>query len=451
LATSRLSLALGEHNFLVMISPLENKTRLGLALSGGGYRAAAFHLGTLNKLHELGILKEVDVLSTISGGSITGTSFCLEGQFDYFPFQERMKRVLTTNSIIGYVLRSREFLLPALLILAIILLIIGLQFTEFPFLSLVLFSALVWVLLKYQFNILPISRVIERAYDTYFYSGRTLPDLPPRPLMAVGSSNLQTGRPFTFSQNHMGDSGYEALPDPILFHTNGFPISRAVAASSCVPFAFTPVVIAKQFFVDASNYTLISPKLIDGGVYDNQGIQKLTQLKSRYACNTIIISDAGSKMVFDKSYYNTVSLLLRTVDLFMNRIKNVQMAANLFQNVQVRSVPIAYISLGWRLENCIPGFVNNMISGNVLSSVLAARVLPQKWIEAPEVHRKEIEQHLTQQVGFDSILARNPTEAELEMASQVGTNLTPLLPAQLDALMRHAENLTELQVKLYLP
>jgi NTE family protein len=50
------------------------KHNLGLALSGGGYRAAAFHLGTLRALHKLDVLEKVDVFSTISGGSITGAA-----------------------------------------------------------------------------------------------------------------------------------------------------------------------------------------------------------------------------------------------------------------------------------------------------------------------------------------------------------------------------------------
>ena len=45
--------------------------KIGLALSGGGYRAAAYHIGTLRALHRLGILDKVDVISSVSGGSIT--------------------------------------------------------------------------------------------------------------------------------------------------------------------------------------------------------------------------------------------------------------------------------------------------------------------------------------------------------------------------------------------
>src|SRR5215212_1197653 len=45
-------------------------TRLGLALSGGGSRAAAFHCGTLQGLREIGLLDELDVVSSVSGGSV---------------------------------------------------------------------------------------------------------------------------------------------------------------------------------------------------------------------------------------------------------------------------------------------------------------------------------------------------------------------------------------------
>src|SRR5688572_30369642 len=59
--------------------------KIGLALSGGGYRATAFHLGTMKKLHNMGILKNVNVISTISGGSITGACYCVkEGDFEKF-------------------------------------------------------------------------------------------------------------------------------------------------------------------------------------------------------------------------------------------------------------------------------------------------------------------------------------------------------------------------------
>jgi predicted acylesterase/phospholipase RssA len=51
--------------------------KLALALSGGGYRAAAFHLGLLDTLSAVGLLDEVVALSTVSGGTILGAAYSL--------------------------------------------------------------------------------------------------------------------------------------------------------------------------------------------------------------------------------------------------------------------------------------------------------------------------------------------------------------------------------------
>lgn len=51
--------------------------RLGLALSGGGFRASLFHLGVLRRLAELGLLRHVTQISTVSGGSIVGALYYL--------------------------------------------------------------------------------------------------------------------------------------------------------------------------------------------------------------------------------------------------------------------------------------------------------------------------------------------------------------------------------------
>ncbi len=52
--------------------PLESPAILALSISGGGHRAAAFGLGTLALLQELGLMERVAVLSTVSGGSLVG-------------------------------------------------------------------------------------------------------------------------------------------------------------------------------------------------------------------------------------------------------------------------------------------------------------------------------------------------------------------------------------------
>jgi len=57
-----------------------NGFKIGLALSGGGFRASLFHLGTLAKLAQLDLLKHIEVISTVSGGTIIGTLYYLKLQ-----------------------------------------------------------------------------------------------------------------------------------------------------------------------------------------------------------------------------------------------------------------------------------------------------------------------------------------------------------------------------------
>ena len=52
--------------------------KVGLALSGGGFRASLFHIGVLARLAECNMLRRVEVLSCVSGGSILGAYYYLK-------------------------------------------------------------------------------------------------------------------------------------------------------------------------------------------------------------------------------------------------------------------------------------------------------------------------------------------------------------------------------------
>ena len=67
--------------------------KIGLALSGGGYRAAAYHIGTLRALHKLKILEKVDVISSVSGGSITSAYYLLHKD-NYWEFEQTFSHKL---------------------------------------------------------------------------------------------------------------------------------------------------------------------------------------------------------------------------------------------------------------------------------------------------------------------------------------------------------------------
>lgn len=418
----------------------ENK-KIGLALSGGGYRAAAFHLGTLRALSKLNILDKVDVISAISGGAITGSYFCLnKDSFEKFDkeFESKLQKSIILNTV-----TSIHFIIRILVYFILVGLI---TFSCYYFISNITFASLLcigvnlFILVKYQFKIFPLSEIIDIEYNKLFFKDKKLSDLPSSPLLAINATNIQTGRLWTFSKNKMGDSTYTGIK----FNHHNFPISTAVMSSTCVPFAFTPVKIDKTYFDNQEEYENCKPILVDGGVYDNQGVHKLTQIGSSYKCDLVIISDAGNKLPFMNSYNNTLILLIRTFDVFMNRIKNFQMMRNLFES-KGNEEEIAYISLGWDLENCIAGFIRAFRSNQLSESV----------IKKHELDKSESDDNLIDymkaKTNYHELLLKVPTLEKISIARNVKTNLTSLSKLQISSLADYAEALTELQVRLYCP
>jgi NTE family protein len=408
---------------------------IGLSLSGGGYRATAFHLGTLNKLQQMGVLPNVNILSTISGGSITGAYYCLNKD-DYALFSKNLYEAVRHKNVVKKVLLSGTFL--QLILIALIFLgpAFYFLFSSYAWLFPVLLAAFVFVLLKFQFTIFPVSKRIEDIYNQFFYNNKTLGNLPEHPKLVIGSTNLQTNRPFTFSKNWMQDSTYQYRKPSIEFKAENFPIARAVMASSCVPFAFTPIKIDKQFFKNETDASIVHPLLVDGGVYDNQGIHRIIQA-GKYNCTGEI------------TVKNTVSLLINTVDTFMSRIKKAQMVQDVYDNADNAKKQVAYFSLAWDVEKLIPGFVNNLADKQITTSVITALQLKEEWVADAKKYEKEIIDYLEEKTGYAAII--KPTIEEKKIARNVGTNLTALSKQQVDCLIKQAECLAELQVKLYCP
>lgn len=193
--------------------------KIGLALSGGGYRAATYHIGTLRALHRLGILDHVDILSSVSGGSITAAYYALH-RADYERFEAgliaRLRRGVLWSSFVyagtaGLVLLLLSFALGYLAGVLIHALLpqyptlSGFGATLFGIISL---FALLILFLKHSFVTLPTSKLITRLYNKVFFRGKTLGDLPESPVVCINSTNLATQLPFTFSKGFMGEYVY---------------------------------------------------------------------------------------------------------------------------------------------------------------------------------------------------------------------------------------------------
>src|SRR5438132_1432043 len=84
---------------------------IALALSGGGSRAIAFHLGCLRALNERGVLQKVSVISAVSGGSVIAGMYAYSDE-DFERFDDRVVSLLRRGLHWSIV---RHFLSPPLL------------------------------------------------------------------------------------------------------------------------------------------------------------------------------------------------------------------------------------------------------------------------------------------------------------------------------------------------
>ena len=410
--------------------------KIGLALSGGGYRAAAYHIGALRALYKLRILDKVDVISSVSGGSIIAAYYGLhDGSYESFDkdFSEKIQTGVLHLAIANLVL------------------VIALMVWAFCFWGLWGLLSFVVLFLTWYW-LLPVSKLISWQYDWLFFRRKKLKDLRTSPVITINATDYPTVSQFTFS----GERIYAYYYGKDAFYHEQFPISKAVMASSCVPFAFCPIRISKKYWTNQMR-RIIPPLLLDGGLYDNQGTHLLTDKSSPYACTYIIVSDAGNGVVPNKFYLNPLITLKRTSEVFMQRIKKVQRQQNLY----MKSFPdkrFAYAPLEWEVnEKMLDGFVDNLMHDNVSPEVISAHQIPPidivqlKNSYTAEAARARIVALLKENVKWEELCAIRPMKEEHDKAYSTSTGLFGLSEERIYQLSKEAEWKITLQVRLYLP
>lgn len=253
--------------------------RIGLALSGGGSRAIAFHLGCLRALHDLGILGRVEVLSTVSGGSVIGGLFVANE--DPFPeFEKRIRGLLARGLVrpaIRKALTTSEGLRAVYCWLILVLINSGLL--AFSWL-IHLISLLVpadkrayWRLDKIH---APVRRfasrttILRRVFDEDVFKGRRLRDLPNKgPMLIVNAADLRTGSAFYFSKHESGSWRLGVLAD------KDVTLGHAVTASAAYPLFLPALDEMLPFNKKDGTRRVERVSLTDGGVYDNLGLAPL--------------------------------------------------------------------------------------------------------------------------------------------------------------------------------
>lgn len=421
---------------------MRNGKRIGVALSGGGYRAAAYHLGTLRALHNLGLLSDVDVISSVSGGSIIAADYVLNQSKGYKTFEGEFIQKLQ-KGVLCHTILYLIFLMCGISAL--------MYFTPsgYRIYELIVFGIAFFFM---WYSILPVSKIIAYSYNKRFYHEATLDQLPATPILSINATDLSTGNLFSFSQNRMSCFPYK---NSIQFSTKNFPVANAVMASSCVPQFFSPVKIEDSFCTKKDN-KVVKPLLVDGGLYDNQGAQRFTSNDSYFHVDYAIVSDAGNTIISSRWSINPFLVLYKTSDVLMRRIKNFQRQHNSYVPAENKASIFVYNDLMWTdYVNMPKRFVQNIKSGYIAKETIAAHGITNEQLERlynPETSANEaqtIQEIIERNINWNDFTTRIPQKHKT--AASVCTNLIGLNTNQITSLMEHAEWMTELQIKMHLP
>jgi predicted acylesterase/phospholipase RssA len=212
---------------------------IGVAISGGGSRAAVFGGAVLKELDRLGLLRQVDVLSAVSGGALPAAYYALDGYKDIDFSNGVMERM-------GHDFQSE---------------VLG-RWLSPP------------NLFRYWFTETTKSDTVVAVLDEELFHGATYADLNPAgPKLLLNSTNALTGEPFVIS-----DESFAEL-EPSLA---SFNVARAVYMSAAYPGVFEPVALRKKSDAPGSS---ARPAVLayDGGPVDNLGVKTLLNLLNKTA------------------------------------------------------------------------------------------------------------------------------------------------------------------------
>jgi NTE family protein len=247
--------------------------KIGLALSGGGSRAIAFHLGCLRALNRLGLLDRVAILSTVSGGSVIGAYF--HAHSDEFPAFEAKIRELLGQGLVAPMRRKLFSTLgirvaAAFVVIGLVALGVALIKTLIKLARLVTPRALAVHFERLDIKS-PLHRfasrttLLEAALDDLLFRGASLNDLSAQPHLVINTTELRTGSAFRFGTMESGSWRWGKL------HRNHVSVAHAVAASAAYPL-FLPAFDETLTFEKDGTLSDSRVVLTDGGIYDNLGL-----------------------------------------------------------------------------------------------------------------------------------------------------------------------------------
>lgn len=256
--------------------------KIGLALSGGGSRAIAFHLGCLRAIDRLGLLDRVVVLSTVSGGSVIGAYYQAH-QGNFAAFEAKMRELLARG--LARPMLKKLFSPLGVKVVAAFAAIgavaAGIGLIRL-FVNVAGAVAPARLADKFEETDLrsPLHRfasrttLLEAALDDLLFHKARLTDLPARPNLVINATELRTASAFRFGTHESGSWRWGKL------HRNETTIAHAVTASAAYPL-FLPALDETLIFEKDGALKPSRVLLTDGGIYDNLGLGSLWPDRSK--------------------------------------------------------------------------------------------------------------------------------------------------------------------------
>jgi NTE family protein len=321
---------------------------IALCLSGGGYRAMLFHLGALWRLNQLGYLRRLDRISSVSGGSITAARLGM--RWEALRFDGAGVAAGFEDEVVARIRRLAGRTID-----------VG--------------SALSGIFTPGR----TVAEKVAAAYREHLFGDATLQDLPDEPRFVINATNLQTGSLWRFSKPYMADYRIGVVDDPVV------PLATVVGASAAFPPFLSPVrlTLPPNAFAAKGRGAMhrvpftTSLVLSDGGVYDNLGLETAWK---RY--RTVLVSDGGGQMKQEEKVRS-------------DWVQHSMRVASVVDN-QVRSL---------RKRAVIDGFERGDRSGAYWSirSEVAKYNPPPDSLDCPPGRTRELAEEKTRLAGMDAV------------------------------------------------
>ncbi len=263
---------------------------VGFCLSGGGYRAMLFHAGAIFRMNELGLLRKLDRVSSVSGGSMAAAALAVA--YPKFQYDDKDRVTNLAETFLSPILEQASDAIDVNSAFS------GLN----PFAS--------------------AAGAAARSYNTHLTKGALLGDLPTKPVFVFNATSLMTGATMRFRPDYVADYHIGQLTGIRL------QLADVVAASAAFPPFLSPAT------VDISSGTLApattgslgrapftrTAVLTDGGVYDNLATETVWK-----RCRTILVSNAGKPFAFEESpAQNWLQQSLRVIDIVMGQAEDLR-------------------------------------------------------------------------------------------------------------------------------